>query len=779
MRLRPGFHAQFWSLLLAGVIGAVLLRHFLFGDKVMLFTDIGGDTYYAYYPYYYLLTDLVAAHRLPGWSFQVGMGTSVFSLFSILYDPFMLVYFAAGTRRLAQALAWVFLLKVVCSAWFGYLYARCLGLQPQIRVLVALLCAFNGFMMVWGQHFPMATWVMCLPLVLYALERYLREGRWLLLCLLCAWMVLSISIFYQFVIFCGLYVLARCLWWRCGGQALPWPRLIRLAGVVVLGVGLSAVLWWPEYYLLRSSPRISESFIVQLRMLLTQVLQLQDPAYYRSLLHRLFSSNLEGVAQHYAGHLNYYESIQLYGGLLPWLLIPQALVVQPRKARWLVVAGTVLVVAAVALPAFGMLMNGLQYPSYRWGFGIIVFEVAVAAWTLQAMLEQRRVHVPLLLGTLLLLSAVLVALWNAGAMPFAGYARVLALLAGYGMLLVWWVRAQRRQLPFAILLLVLVFELVAENAPTFDQRTLLPKGFEKSGDGFFDGAFQAARALRQQDESFYRVEKDHWAFSPNDALVQGYRGLDSYVSLNTPSYVDLMFAFGITDEQRYARWNSLQHPYLADIAGVKYHLTKSLAAGARDMDKLGRYGDVDVYARRGALPFGFVYDTYVPATLWDSLSLPDRERVMLHGARVEGSAQGTLRALATLPPVEQDAAARTALRAQTVQWRVLEDDRMSGRIASARGGLLFLSIPQAAGWTATLDGKPVDILRVNVGFSGVALPPGESVVELAYAPPLRSQGSIVSLASLGVLGLCGLLARRRPRPAPAARASDLLRDDQA
>lgn len=756
-------HAQILALLLAGAIGIVVLWHFLFGDKVLLFTDIGGDTYYVYYPYYYLLTEYVSNLRLPWWSFQLGMGASVLSLFSLLYDPFSLVYFIAGAQRIAEALAWVFLLKILCSTWFTYLYVRYMHLQPQVRVLASVLYAFNGYLMVWGQHFPMGSWVVFLPLLLFAVERFFREGRWWLLCLLCAWMAVSISIFYQVVIFCACYVLMRQLWEQRHGSALiTWRKQAGLMGAVALGVGLGAVLWLPEYALLSSSPRISPSFLAQLALMFRELLELDTPAYYVSVLNRLFSSNLEGVAQDYRGHLNYYESIQLYGGLLPLLVIPQAWVVYTR-GRALLTTGMALAVAAVLLPAFGLLMNGLQYPSFRWGYGLILFQILLAASTLHAMSARKRIHVPLLTGTLVVWSSVLAFLSGLGEAPFAPYARVFALMVCYCVLLVWWIRAERRRPAFALLLLVLCVEMVVEHGPSFRQRELLPKGLENSGRFYFDGAFQAVQALRLRDPSFFRVEKNHWDFTPNAAVVQGYQGLDSYNSLNTPSYVELVYAFGIADQYRYARWNSLSHPYLADISSVKYHLTKTSVSGMQDMDFLGRYGDVALYARRGSLPFGFLYDTHVPAALLDRLSPHELERAMLYAAVLPSGAEGGLRSLTELPPIAEDSHARTARRASAVVWHVLQDDRMAGRIASPHGGLLFLSIPFAPGWSATVDGRPADILRSNVGFSGIHIPAGEVRIDMTYDPPALRAGAVVSAVCLVLLTLGGLQQRRQSR----------------
>ena len=76
-----------WALVpivIAGALAAALLREFLFGDKVLLFLDIGSDTYYHNYAYFYLLAEYIADLRLPMWSFRIGVGNNILSLFHLL-----------------------------------------------------------------------------------------------------------------------------------------------------------------------------------------------------------------------------------------------------------------------------------------------------------------------------------------------------------------------------------------------------------------------------------------------------------------------------------------------------------------------------------------------------------------------------------------------------------------------------------------------------------------------------------------------------------------------
>jgi uncharacterized membrane protein YfhO len=56
-----------------------------------------------------------------------------------------------------------------------------------------------------------------------------------------------------------------------------------------------------------------------------------------------------------------------------------------------------------------------------------------------------------------------------------------------------------------------------------------------------------------------------------------------------------------------------------------------------------------------------------------------------------------------------------------------------------------------AGWSASLDGRPAAVLRVNLAMRGVFLPPGTHQIVLAYQPPGWRMGIALSTISLVLL----------------------------
>ena len=81
-----------------------------------------------------------------------------------------------------------------------------------------------------------------------------------------------------------------------------------------------------------------------------------------------------------------------------------------------------------------------------------------------------------------------------------------------------------------------------------------------------------------------------------------------------------------------------------------------------------------------------------------------------------------------------------------------------GMIELNQPGMLFFTIPFDPGWKAIVNGEPAELLRVNIGFSGLQLPAGKHAIELRYQLPyfkLSLAISILSIMSLILLFLRG------------------------
>ena len=84
------------------------------------------------------------------------------------------------------------------------------------------------------------------------------------------------------------------------------------------------------------------------------------------------------------------------------------------------------------------------------------------------------------------------------------------------------------------------------------------------------------------------------------------------------------------------------------------------------------------------------------------------------------------------------------------------------------GPFLLKELPSKTGWSATLDGRPTDVLPGDDVFLTVKVPPGEHQLRLVYHTPGAAAGWVIS--GVGVVCLTVLAAasgRWRRRTAAA------------
>jgi uncharacterized membrane protein YfhO len=94
--------------------------------------------------------------------------------------------------------------------------------------------------------------------------------------------------------------------------------------------------------------------------------------------------------------------------------------------------------------------------------------------------------------------------------------------------------------------------------------------------------------------------------------------------------------------------------------------------------------------------------------------------------------------------------------------------------ASDKGLVVFSEIYYPEGWTATIDGKPADIVRVNYLLRGLEVPGGSSKVVFTFdLPKFHSYNNISRITSLLILLLIAgagyyTLRKKKAEAKPAA-----------
>ena len=95
-----------------------------------------------------------------------------------------------------------------------------------------------------------------------------------------------------------------------------------------------------------------------------------------------------------------------------------------------------------------------------------------------------------------------------------------------------------------------------------------------------------------------------------------------------------------------------------------------------------------------------------------------------------------------------------------------EPNRLTYEVNSGKGGVLVFSEIYYPGWTATVDGEPVELGRVNYILRAMNIKPGKHQVELAFFPQTVKRTETIAYLAYGLLlllvvGAIGLEVKKR------------------
>jgi hypothetical protein len=450
---------------------------------------------------------------------------------------------------------------------------------------------------------------------------------------------------------------------------------------------------------------------------------------------------------------------QLYLGLLPMLLVLTLGLVRGALWRREIVALSVasLIVLIYALgrytPGFGLLFEGLP--------GLTLYRrPADALFILGALLAilggylthlvmtdtaprgkwwQVGIEATLLLGAL---GAALWLAWTVGRLHVAALPLVVSLLCA---VIVVGALAAARGLSLRgsglaatlVLASAMTIDLAVNNGPS--ESTALPSAMydvlrADSGNETI-AILKRETARTAGPDRRDRIELAgidfHW---PNASLVHELDNTLGYNPLRLGLYSKATGAedhVALPDQRKFSPLMPGYHSLLADMLGLRFIAT---GVRAEQIDKTLKPGDLVQIARtRDA----YIYEN--PRALPRVLLVPSAEKADFDDILTSGQWPAGFdprrtvlldRAVAQPPP----APAQPPVPAGSVRIVDYGTTRVEIDVDAPRGGFVVLNDVWHPWWKVEIEGRPADVLRANVLFRAVAVPPGRSTLRFVFRP---------------------------------------------
>lgn len=797
----PDVRALCFLFLLLSASCSFIFRDYLYGNDLMIFNDIGSDTWQQYIMNYTSIVNHLRDGSFSLWDFNNGLGINQFNF--NLFDPFLMLLYGVGVvlgpAHMLLYINVIQILKIMVASFAFYWFLSQFSFSVLSKMITSYAYALNGFLLVWGQHYQFGTVMIYFPLMLLFCEKFIqkKKGKALfpVMVFLCG--IYSVYFTYMCLAATGLYLLFRILML----DGLTWKERIQrfLLGCaeMIMGVGMSLVVFLPMAEVLLDVSSRLESDGTGLLDFLRQCFTPYSRKFYLSMLKRMFSSNLQngyGLAkgpQQYV--MNYYEDPVLFCSTLAVFLNVQFLAVlrkadMTKRAKRVLYGVAALILVGTALPVGGTVFNYFTLPTQRYTFVLMTVFLLLMAWMWDYMRKGGKLNLVLILAVTALMGW---AYWcgyeQAG---FQEYRTNILILTVTGILtavcltlLCFLKDTQIRNVILGVMGVVLVVNVVSEGGTNYQNRVTMKKTdvpaevmvqetqryeemrtsddkeikyraeIEKPQD-FFREMYRVDLAdclnyLKENDPTFYRVEKDYISGTVSmDSSGQGYRGISTYNSVMNGNvkefvktcYPELFFA----DHNHYTFWNNVDDNWLAAFLGVKYILSGNGEPDETKYKLLDQVGSLYIHVNvLDAQTAHFYTQDISEESLKELCTEENREELLGEAIALEdGTEIGDASEIQTLKSEEQETAEQNSSVTLDAPQK---DSVVTGSVHAEADGYALFMIPYEKGWSLTIDGEKAELLRGDIGFLACEVPEGDHTILLTFEAPGLKAGTIGSV----------------------------------
>ncbi|MCD6011425.1 MAG: hypothetical protein K0Q79_1287 [Flavipsychrobacter sp.] len=780
----------------------IVFKDYLTLERAYYFYDICADGFYYSYPQFCGFADYIARYHFPSWSFKMGMGQNIFPF--LLRDPFDIVFYIAGSKKVLYLTAYIEAIKVIFTGLLFFRYLRVLNFSIYASFIGSVLFAFCGFIIEGSAWFVFSFEGFNFALLLLGFELFFIKRKWILFVFGIALLALSMPFnLYLYGLFLLIYAIFRLAQTGKFNIVETWKLFSSLLLLTILGILIVAPFFVQNILLLLNSPRGAGLYGSQFSNI--PVFQLSDKTQIGTAILRSFSTDILGSGSNYKGWDTVLGGPLFYCGLLCLLLLPQVFTFLDKKSRILFIIFVVLWVMPVIFPFFRRaiwLFSGDYYRGYSLFVTFVILFYAIHAF--EFIIQKRKINIWLLCITLFILLALLYfplfidnEIIDKSIRKFVTiilflYSLILALINKYtfsspftavgtdangsknemkGNMTIDISFSKHNMLKY-LLVTIIICEIGYAGNITTHRRDFFGMFWLRDEKVMYNNYFNdAAQYLKKIDHSFYRIDKN---FDPpsarytdlNTSQYQGYNSTASYNSFNQLYYIKFLQLMGIADKNNEgdSRWaiGLLENPVLESQHNVKYFMSQNNyhPIWMQMWDSIAHMGNVTIYKNNLVLPFGFTQRYFIKESAYNTAS-PQQKKFITASSFVindkDVSKVSGLKEYHIGDTIKGELGFDTfrSIITQTpkdsLSLTYFDDTKLSGTISLQETRLLYMAIPIDAGWHLFVDGKEQEKLIVNGGMTGVMLPPGTHKIKMLYLLPYMKFS--IALSSIGIVVL--------------------------
>lgn len=774
---------QYYMWIILAVIGVafIVFLQYLYNGHYFLSKGVWSDLLRVNLPTYYQMYDSFSTEGYM-WSWNMGIGTSMFSHADVYFDPFTYILFIFGREYIPNMMIIMYLVKLVCEGITFYTYIDYFKIDKRAGVISAVLYAFCGYSLVMGNNFVLGTILVYAPLVLLGIERWINEGKIKLLVVsLFLTCIYSYYFFFAMGLFSAVYLVFRLC--QKGKRWLKYLMLLAGVGIIVIMLSLFSVL--PQIRIVLASSRVSGSediptglklFIPQVRVLITSIVRVLG----LDILGNSQSGTYIGEA--FWGARDYYQ-LSTYVSSLFIILLVQYWHFEKKKRKEIVIV-TVMLGGATIIPFFSYVFNACATTNTRWMFIVALIECIMIGFAISNIIKNGGLNVKaLFIGIISSFIIVVLALIfiTGNVNEFFRNMHIyrkyffLFLVLYTIMFIIYVLQNLKGQLSKYVIYMLVGLLIVMEEGVNYYEwygvEGISCQYSEMDQSSYMDSSSELISDIMEEDSSWYRINKtfdsvydNNGIPSENDAMVQGYYGLKCYNSLNNANYIEFLQSMGIYVcipwYSQYYKDNGIQPKdvvgsqlnyidgvydryNLLSFLGVKYYITKDAEKELPECFHLNStQSGILVYENDNAFPLAFVNSKTISKSQFERLSENEKDYALLQYTVVDDDIADI-----EVQIDELEIEKKIKEKQDAFELKSFEQDKVVFDIMVTQGGYLSFSIPYDKDWNVYIDGRKVDSQKINISLLGAKISEGGHEVKIVYRNNSFIIGIVVSFIS--------------------------------
>lgn len=740
---------------------AIFLPYMFLGEGYFTFF---GDFNVQQIPFYKLCHKAVREGNIY-WNFNTDLGANFIGSYSfyLLGSPFFLITLPFPNDWVPYLMGPLLILKFALAALTAYLYIRRFTKTPQAASLGGILYAFSGFSVynIFFNHFHEA--IIVFPLLLLSLELLLTENRRGIFAL-CVTLAALVNYFFFFgmVVFCIIYFFVRVF---SGAVKFKFLRFLALIFEAIVGFLMAAALILPSVLAIISNGRVSEFLLGW-----SAIVYGKESIYPNIIQCFFFPPDLPARPVFFPEANVKWSSL---GGWLPLFSMTGVFAFfKTKKNHWLKrIAGICIFMALIPILNSAFYAFNSSYYARWFYMPVLMFALMTVIMCEESEANMKygvswtaaiTISISLVIGLFPQEKDGKIKLGlftNPTDITYIAryvYTCVVAIVCIIILLALLRIRRKNKKKFFsAAIACTIIVSVIYSSVFIALGRSHSYQIKEVMIDHLIEGEVDLPGS------GDYRI--DVYDGVDNTGMYLGFPTINAFHSIVPTSIMDFYDYIGI--ERTVGSRPDTNYPSLRSLLSVKYLLNDKTLEKFTDEDgepKMPGYkylktdGGYHIFKNQNFIGYGFSYDYYMSRDYCENYDGKTRCDLMLKALLLSdeqikkyGGIMNDIQSADSSDCGDDDFSENAKKLAKTSAKDFKVDNYgFSATVERDKKSLVFFSVPYDEGWSATVDGKPAKIEKVNVGFMAVAVEKGTSVIRFNYRTPGLDTGIYVSLISL-------------------------------